>query len=101
VKISDKDCLLDDTSADGASGSSATTIAPGVPGIFSLVAIMGSLSFISSGSDILLEAVTNALTFKAMKRFTEQERSKKACIDIEIDTIYKGISSTSYFVLHL
>ena len=40
VKRSDSDCLFELTSLDGAAGSSATTTAPGAPGV--LVAIVTS-----------------------------------------------------------
>ena len=34
VNRSDNDCLFDDTSCEGAVGSSVTTTAPGAPGVF-------------------------------------------------------------------
>ena len=37
VNKSDKDCLFDETSCEGAPGSSATTTAPGAPGVFDML----------------------------------------------------------------
>ena len=34
VKRSDSDCLLEETSFEGAAGSLSTTTAPGAPGVF-------------------------------------------------------------------
>ena len=51
VKRSDKDCLLELTSLEGAAGSSATTTAPGAPGTF--VSCFKSSSLIFSTSDMI------------------------------------------------
>ena len=51
VKRSDSDCLLELTSLDGAAGSSATTTAPGAPGVF--VSTFMSSSLIFSASDTI------------------------------------------------
>ncbi len=50
VNRSDSDCLLELTSLEGAAGSSATTTAPGAPGIF--VSNFMSVSLIFSASDM-------------------------------------------------
>lgn len=51
VNKSDSDCLLELTSLEGAAGSSATTTAPGAPGVF--VSIFISSSLIFSASDMI------------------------------------------------
>ena len=51
VNRSDSDCLLELTSLDGAAGSSATTTAPGAPGVF--VSDFKSSSLIFSASDMI------------------------------------------------
>ena len=51
VKRSDSDCLLELTSLEGAAGSSATTTAPGAPGVF--VSDFKSSSLIFSASDMI------------------------------------------------
>ena len=51
VNRSDSDCLLELTSLEGAAGSSATTTAPGAPGIF--VSCFKSSSLIFSTSDMI------------------------------------------------
>ena len=51
VKRSDSDCLLELTCLEGAAGSSATTTAPGAPGIF--VSTFMSSSLIFSTSDMI------------------------------------------------
>jgi len=49
VKISESDCLFEDTSLDGAAGSSATTTAPGAPGDFQSLTLFSLLSLSLSG----------------------------------------------------
>ena len=52
VKKSDNDCLFDETSLDGAAGSSGTTTVPGAPGTFSV--LPRSSSLMGSPSDSMM-----------------------------------------------